>query len=311
MFGLNKGISNVDKPVLRPKADLSNSGVLQGRIETTDMPTNIGAKNTGSFGLWDSLKNGIKTALFMEAMRNLNWSRSYLWYVELDGVPNPFQRGGVLGLPCKSITFELGNGESYNWSASTISLAVPKGARQLGSINLEVMDDEQGTLRQFFERWYNMIYNPYKGVLPVIEACKQLSIYYQKSTRRNIKRIYYDIDRGFGQLAGNLVNGKDNLASQLSNSSFSIGVEKHTTKRKIDESLDFLVYPQDNLMLSLNTNQSDVISFNINLQVVYFVNQDFGNPSVNSGAPSVFGELLNGDEPTTGSSWMDRIADYI
>ena len=43
----------------------------------------------------------------MEAMRNLAWSRGYLWYVELDGVPNPFQRGGVLGLPCKSITFTV------------------------------------------------------------------------------------------------------------------------------------------------------------------------------------------------------------
>lgn len=309
MFGLNKGIGNIDKPVLRPKADLSNTTVLQGGIEKTGMPTNIGANNTGSFGLWDSLKNGIKTALFMEAMRNLNWSRSYLWYVELDGVPNPFQRGGVLGLPCKSITFELGNGESYNWSASTIGLAVPKGASKLGNINLEVMDDEQGTLRQFFERWYNMIYNPYKGVLPVIEACKQLSIYYQKSTRRNIKRIYYDIDRGFGQLSGSLTSAIDNSIKQVSDSTFALGASKG--KRKIDESLDFLVYPQDNLMLSLNTNQSDVISFNVNLQVVYFVNQDFGNPTVNSGAPSVFGELLNGDEPTTGSSWMDRIADYI
>ena len=53
------------------------------------------------------LNKVVKNALFLEALRNLNWSRGYSWYVELDGVPNPFQRGGVIGLPVTDINFQI------------------------------------------------------------------------------------------------------------------------------------------------------------------------------------------------------------
>ena len=66
--------------------------------------------------LLDSLNSAWKTVLFMEALRNLNWSRGYCWYVELDGVPNPFQRGGVLGLPCTSVSFTLAQGSSFGYN---------------------------------------------------------------------------------------------------------------------------------------------------------------------------------------------------
>ena len=122
----------------------------------------------------NSLKSGWKTALFMEAMRNLNWSRSYLWYVELDGVPNPFQRGGVLGLPCKDVQLTMNETDQFGWNNGIASFKVPKSANSLATITLTVVDDERGTLRKFYERWFNEVYNPYYGVLPVTEACKQL-----------------------------------------------------------------------------------------------------------------------------------------
>ena len=77
----------------------------------------------------------------------------------MDGVPNPFQRGGVLGLPCKSITYRLGNGETMDTNTSTIDFAVPQRYGSIGDISLDLYEDEQGTLTTFFERWYNEIYN--------------------------------------------------------------------------------------------------------------------------------------------------------
>ena len=250
--------------------------------------------------VWNSIKNGWRTALFMEAMRNLAWSRGYLWYVELDGVPNPFQRGGVLGLPCKSINFTLAEGKPYTWSAGINELSVPQNAGGAKQIQLTLVDDEQGTLRQFFERWYNMVYNPYYGVLPVTESCKQLSIYFQKCSRRNVKRVYYDIDTSINNLFGkglNLGNVVKGFAKEL------------TGEHKSTDSMDFLVYPTGTVQYNLQTDANSLIEFTVTLEIAYFVNQDFGNPNVNNGVKTIFDTQIGGI--TDGSSWLDKIADYI
>lgn len=279
-----------------------NTGTITSGVSKTGF-------SPGSWGqaILNSLKNGWRSVLFLEAMRNLAWSRGYLWYVELDGVPNPFQRGGVIGLPCKNITFSYASGTtSHSWEAGINNLSVPKGGRSLGRINLSVIDDEQGTLRQFFERWYNMVYNPYYGVLPVTEACKQISIYFQKGSRRNIKRVYYDIDVSISSLFGkgvNLGQAVKNLASQELGLGGTEGIQKST------DSIDFLVYPSDDFTLNLSSGESNLIEFNVNLEVAYFVNQDFGNPNVHNGVKTIFDVQIG--EISDGSSWIDKIADYI
>lgn len=236
-----------------------------------------------------SLNSAWKTVLFMEALRNLNWSRGYCWYVELDGVPNPFQRGGVLGLPCTSVSFTLAQGNSFGFTAGISQLQVPQNISTIQQIQLNILDDEQGTIRQFFERWYNQVYNPYYGVLPVTEACKQISIYLQKSTRRNVKRVYYDIDK------------------TLSSTLFANGTSGKMAKET--DSIDFLVYPSQTLQVQLDSNRNDLISYSISLDIAYFVNQDFGNPNVNSGVKTLFDNAIG--DVTNGNSWLDKIGDYI
>jgi hypothetical protein len=239
--------------------------------------------------LLDSLNSAWKTVLFMEALRNLNWSRGYCWYVELDGVPNPFQRGGVLGLPCTSVSFTLAQGSSFGFNAGISQLRVPQNISTIQQIQLTVLDDEQGTIRQFFERWYNQVYNPYYGVLPVTEACKQISIYLQKSTRRNVKRVYFDIDTALNKtLFANAIDGK---------------LSKST------DSMDFLVYPTETFQIQLDSTRNDLISYTISLDVAYFVNQDFGNPNVNNGVKTLLDTAIGG--VSNGSSWLDKIGDYI
>ena len=89
--------------------NLDISKTIQGKTDVVRQPLSL---NVG-----DWLKNAIKTSLFMEALRNLNWSRSYLYYCELDGVPAPFHRGGVLGLPCTNISYSLGYGQTMRISS--------------------------------------------------------------------------------------------------------------------------------------------------------------------------------------------------
>ncbi len=235
--------------------------------------------------------NALKGALFLEAMRNINWSRGYCWYAELDGVPTPFQRGGVMGLPAESVQFNLApGGHSYEWSNGVADLKVPKAGGDLGVIQLSLIDDEQGTLHQFFERWYNQVYNPYLGVLPITEACKCLTIHRTKSTRRNIRRVYYNIDESIGSL------GTDYITS---------GQLSRTT-----EGIDFLVYPVNDLLMSYQmSNSGQPFSFSVQLQVAQIMNQDFGNPTLSEGVVDFLGFTTG--VVSDGTSFLDRIADYI
>lgn len=268
-------------------------GISVDAIPQTSAPTNRTNINLPSLGpLWQSLNNALKTGLFMEALRNLNWSREYCFYCELDGVPSPFHRGGVLGLPCESVSFGLGEGKTYNWSAGINELLVPQSIGSLPPITLELLDDEQGTIQQFFERWYNQVYNPYYGVLPVTEACKQLTIYRQKGTRRNVKRIYYNLDE-----------------AQAGNSIIDYFKKGLQAVPRSTEGMDFLVFPSDSFQTTLNSSNSGLVKFRVTLQIAYFANQDFGDPTKHNGINSLLGYTFGNISDGTG--WLDKIADYL
>lgn len=253
----------------------------------------VAQNSSNANNVTDSIRNIIKPALFLETLRNINWSRGYCWYVELDGVPNPFQRGGVLGLPVRNVNFKIAEGTIYSFQTSTVeTLAVPRTMGELGIITLDMFDDEQQTLARFFERWYNQIYNPYKGVLPLTESVKQLTIYKQKSTRRNVKRAYYNIDNNSTSLIGKAFEW----------------LTKGKVKRET-EGYDFLVFPTGPLQFNWGTDQNELNTLSVSFQVAHFCNQDFGNPTINNGFTDFLGQT-NGKNHT-GTSWLDRLADFI
>lgn len=247
--------------------------------------TSIGSKVT------NGIKNVVKAALFMENLRSINWSRGYCWYAELDGVPNPFHRGGVIGLPIKDIQFKISEGASQDFRTSAVeTLRVPRTMGELGSVSLSLFDDEQQTLARFFERWYNQIYNPYKGVLPVTEACKQITIYKQKSTRRNLKRVYYNIDRNNSGVLGK--------------------INSYITGGKTTEGFDFLVYPDGPLQFNWATDANDLNSLTLGLQIVQFVNQDFGNPILTQQESAKVANNIN-SIVNDGTSFLNKLANFI
>ena len=257
-----------------------------------------------------AIANAWRTSLFIEALRNLNWSRSYLWYAELDGVPSPFQRGGVLGLPCKSIQFITANGSSYGFDSFLTKLNVPQAYGDLGTINLSLIEDEKGTLSSFFERWFNNVYNVYKGVLPVEEACKQISIYRLKSTRRHVERQIYSMDSSVKNILtkiNNYTNLLNKTANRFNGNSNVFGEQK----RQVD-SWEFLVYPTNQIPMQFSADGNGLIEFNITLQVVHIINQDFGNPSKHEAAMSFGGVSLDKlNDFADDHSWLSKITDYI
>ena len=241
----------------------------------------------------NAIQKMVKTALFLENLRNVNWSRNYCWYAEIDGVPSPFHRGGVMGLPVRNITFKIAEGTTYSFATSTVeTLEVPRAMGNLGIVTIDMFDDEQQTLAKFFERWYNQIYNPYNGVLPVTEACKAITIYKQKSTRRNVKRVYFNIDA--------------NVSSVMSG---GFNWLKRGRMQRETEGYDFLVFPAGPLQFNWSTDSNDLNTLSVSLTIAHFLNQDFGDPAVKNGVAafldSTSGNLHNG------LSWLDKLANYI
>ena len=190
------------------------------------------------------------TALFQIALGNLEWSRGYLWYVELDDVPPPFHRTGVLGLPVTDILYTVSDGEHYYWSSGIDTFSVPLN-KNLCTIDLTMYDDEQATLFTFFERWYNSIYNSRLGVLPATEACKNISIYKLTSSRSKLIRYAYNYD----------------MSTHLEHA-------KNTTDGR-----NFLVYPKGPLQ-EQEKIESNPRTYKIELVILDQQDPDYGNPSI-------------------------------
>lgn len=124
---------------------------------------------------------------FIKIIQDINWSRGYSWFVEMEDAPPPFD-GSALGLPVTDITFVDVIGEEFSWDSSTWKHYVPKCRGGEEEINLTLIDDEQATIYTFFDNWMNDIYDPYNGVLPLTEACKRITIHRLTSERYRVNR---------------------------------------------------------------------------------------------------------------------------
>lgn len=233
---------------------------------------NLTGNGIGNFG--NALNNSLKSALFLEALRNLNWSRGYNWYVELDDVPSPFHRGGVIGLPVTSVTVTVANGATYDWEAGLEKLSVPLKKENYYNIDLNMYDDEQGTIVTFFERWYNSIYNSFKGVLPLNEACRCITITKTKSTRATAYRH---------------IESRDGQQSKVPGRSF-------------------LVFPYGTLEEAEKID-SGPRTYTVHLRVANVLDADYGNPSEKLGQKSIFG--IDIGAISTEEGFLSKVADYI
>ena len=217
--------------------------VIEGHVETSNVASNIATK----------LGDTLRTALFQLALANLQWSRGYLWYVELDDVPPPFHRNGVLGLPVVDVNYVVSDGTDFTWESGLESFSIPL-RKNLCTMNLTMYDDEQGTIFTFFERWYNSIYDSRLGVLPITEAAKAISIYKLTTARNKITRHAYNYDK-----TTNFTHAKQTTPAR-----------------------DLLVYPKGPLQEQEKID-SNPRTYQVELVIVDQLNPDKGNPSRHEG----------------------------
>lgn len=116
-----------------------------------------------------------KKVTYQEALKMINWSRAYKWYVELEGAPHPFDSSGI-GLPVIEVQDPIAFGNTHDIEQSVSWLRVPRDRGRF-EITMSMYDDENATIERFFEDWFDSIYDVNNGVEYVTNAMKLLTIY--------------------------------------------------------------------------------------------------------------------------------------
>lgn len=165
---------------------LREQGILQDGSRTTILTGGISKTQTpSSSNSYDDTGLEFSRKRILDAMRNINWSRSYLWEVELDDVPPPFNKEGGFGFPAIEVDDTLALGSTFDFEAGINLLRVPQ-KKYSYDLKLTFYDDEDGTLEKFFEKWFNEIYDNDRGVIPVEAAVKMLLVRKLNSRRKII-----------------------------------------------------------------------------------------------------------------------------
>lgn len=95
-------------------------------------------------------------------MRQIEWSRGYSWDVYIDPAPPyPFNNTNY-GLPVTEVKDAVGMSRPWDIDAGCSTYRMPKG-KALFDISLSFLDDENGTMEQYFERWFEQVC-PWEGL---------------------------------------------------------------------------------------------------------------------------------------------------
>lgn len=156
---------------------MREQGILQDSVRKNILTGGISKSTNSNISQSDNTDEGLELSRrrILDAMRNINWSRSYLWEVELDDVPPPFNKEGGFGFPAIEVDDTLALGSTFDFEAGINLIRVPQ-KKYSYDLKLTFYDDEQGTLEKFFEKWFNEIYDNERGVIPVEAAVKMLLV---------------------------------------------------------------------------------------------------------------------------------------
>lgn len=166
-----------------------NTTLVGGVIKT--QPTNMLPNNKNSI-VYGVSKPGINTPIedvpiitqpsgktvnnIKNALKNINWSRSYKWDVDFVGAPSPFNsyEDNSKVFPAVNVDDAIAVGNIYSFDAGISSYCFPKNKTYF-DIRITFLDDEIGTLEQWFEQWFFNIYTP-RGVNYLSNSAKELHI---------------------------------------------------------------------------------------------------------------------------------------
>lgn len=146
-------------------AETSNI-VLAGGVSKTvsfDTPAlsniTIGTKNRGSNIITSAGSSHATNVL--DHMRQIEWSRGYSWDVFIDPAPPAPFNSTRYGLPVVEVKDHIAYTRPWDIDAGCSTYRMPKG-KALFDISLSFLDDEVGTMEQYFEKWFEQIC-PWEG----------------------------------------------------------------------------------------------------------------------------------------------------
>ena len=130
-------------------------------------------------------------------MANIEWSRGYSWDVHLSPAPPPPFDKSSYGIPVVEVQCDYALlGQSGDLPQANSTYRYPKN-KNLFDIKLTMLDDEKGTMEQYFEQWMNEVYSwdddpSLRGAINYLDqSVRQLTLAKLDSKKREIFNRQY------------------------------------------------------------------------------------------------------------------------
>lgn len=126
----------------------------------------------------------------IDEVRNIRWSRSYLWDLKFLDAPPPFNNW----FPATDI-------DDLKWSVGAWEapgflrrIPIPSYVTDLKRVRISFIDDVLGTLEHWMDHWVNeIIFDKGRGVATAEEAVKRAQLIRYNESRKIIRSVIYDM----------------------------------------------------------------------------------------------------------------------
>lgn len=137
-----------------------------------------------------SLKKGILKMYLrgVDAVRSVEFARTYLWDCKIKGAPAPFNQW----FPAESVDDSLTSMDNpINFTFDLLTMAVPGSGVGVRTLKMVFLDDRNRSLIRYFKRWIDDIVDVGGGVVPLEEAVRQFEIQKLTPQRKSLEDKYY------------------------------------------------------------------------------------------------------------------------
>lgn len=108
----------------------------------------------------------------LNQVREIQWGRNHLWDIHIEGVPSPFNEW----FPAKEVKWDPYETSTHDIDGTYRNFSIPISTSGSKLSISGIPDDEEGTIYNFFNGWYNEIYNHPDGILSLKESVKEIKL---------------------------------------------------------------------------------------------------------------------------------------
>jgi len=125
----------------------------------------------------------------IEVIREIEWGQKYLWDVQIEGAPKPFDKF----FPATSIEEDMAVVEHFEFTRYMSTYAVPKN-QKIRRLKLSFYDDEYNTLSLWLAGWINIeIFNSGFCLSPLEDVAKTITILKLNRKKEIQQSISYNV----------------------------------------------------------------------------------------------------------------------